>query len=332
MENNQEQLVELSVVGEVSHPPIWGYRVGADGQVRFLPGIGGVTYNVKVGMSAVHWKADHVEPGVSCQNFAKQFDGTAAGFGVLCQIGNKAIVISGDAKGGEGTVTGKHGGGGSSMEHVMIDFDDATLEQLVPGDRILVRAYGLGLEFPGFPEIKAMNVDPRILDRLNLRREKKRLVLPVHLAIPAAAMGAGLGSQHSYSGDYDIQLFDPQTVAEYHLDKLRLGDLVAITDADARFGRYYRQGHVIVGIVVHCCSTVAGHGPGVTPILTGSAKELGFEFSERANIAFALGIGSARKKHSARLEVRAGRNGASHHPALERSASLSTYPDGHCAW
>ena len=133
---NQEQLVEMSVVGEISHPPIWGYRVGADGHSRFLPGVGGIAYNVKVGMSAIHWKVDHVEPGVSCSNFLKQFDASGPGFSILSQVGNRAIVISGDAKGDKGIVTGKHGG----VEHVMIDFDDKTNDKLVPGDKILVRA------------------------------------------------------------------------------------------------------------------------------------------------------------------------------------------------
>jgi hypothetical protein len=116
------------------------------------------------------------------------------------------------------------------------------------------------------------------------------------MVVPAAVMGSGLGNYHSYSGDYDIQLFCPKTNKEYGLDKLRLGDIVAIPDADARYGRSYHRGRIVIGIVVHSCSTVGGHGPGVTTLFTGRAEDLGYEISERANIAFALGIGTARKK------------------------------------
>jgi hypothetical protein len=81
-------------------------------------------------------------------------------------------------------------------------------------------------------------------------------------------MGSGLGHPHSESGDYDIQMFDPQVVAEHHLDTLRFGDFVAIVDAAHEYGRIYLAGAVSVGVVVHSRSDVAGHGPGVTTVLT----------------------------------------------------------------
>ncbi|MCX7806172.1 MAG: DUF4438 domain-containing protein, partial [Planctomycetota bacterium] len=204
---NEKRLVEMSVVGEVTHPPLTIYRVGADGKPRALPGTGGISYNVRVGMSAVEWEADHVEPGVSCRNFSKQFDASSSngGFNVLSQIGNQAHVISGDAKGAVGVVTGKHGG----IEHVLVDFDPRDMDRLAPGDRVLVRAFGLGLKLMDFPDVKVMNVDPRILSRLGLKGRGKKLIVPVHLTVPAAAMGSGLGHNQTYSGDYDIQMFDP---------------------------------------------------------------------------------------------------------------------------
>lgn len=294
-QTNLEELVELSVVGEVSHPPIWGYRIGTDGRARVLPGVGGVAYNVRVGMSAVRWKADHVEPGVTCQNTVKQYNASEEGFGVLSQIGNRAIVVSGDAKGGEGVVTGKHGGGGI-FQNVMIDFDDATLDNILPGDKVLVRAFGLGLELTAHPDVTVMNMDPALIDKLGVREEGGRLVVPVHLTLPAALMGAGVGQTNNHAGDYDIQLFDPETVAEYRLDTLRLGDIVAMTDVDGRFGRWYHRDHLIIGVVVHTCSTVAGHGPGLTTLFTGHNRHLGYEISEKANLAFALNIGTERNR------------------------------------
>ena len=90
-----------------------------------------------------------------------------------------------------------------------------------------------------------------------------RLEIPVTHLIPARIMGSGIGSSHSQSGDYDIQLFDEVTIKEYGLDDLRLGDFVAIIDADATFGRIYKTGGVVVGVIVHSDCVLAGHGPGV---------------------------------------------------------------------
>ena len=81
-------------------------------------------------------------------------------------------------------------------------------------------------------------------------------------------MGSGLGANQVNSGDYDIQLFDEAIVEQYGLDTLRLGDIVAIIDADHSFGRIYRQGAISVGVVVHTNCVTAGHGPGVTTLMT----------------------------------------------------------------
>jgi hypothetical protein len=67
-----------------------------------LPGVGGITYNVRVGDLACGWEADHVEPGVSVEN--KENDprygqGANVAFNVLSCVGNAAIVASGDAGG-----------------------------------------------------------------------------------------------------------------------------------------------------------------------------------------------------------------------------------------
>ena len=70
LRTNKEKLVKLSVIGEVTSP-IYGrspYRISADGQPVVLPGVGGITYNIRVGDPACGWEADHVEPGVSVQN------------------------------------------------------------------------------------------------------------------------------------------------------------------------------------------------------------------------------------------------------------------------
>jgi len=285
---NAEKLIKISVMGEVASPTIRSiYNVSATGKPVVLPGVGGITYNLRVGDPACGWEADHVEPGVSVEN--KENDtrsGQAANtaFNVLSCVGNKATVVNGDAKGAEGTVTGKHGG----IEHVLVDFPAEVLEKLVLGDRILVKAFGVGLKLVDFPEIKVLNTDPALLDVWSIEPKGDKLEVPVTHIVPAAIMGSGLGANQVNSGDYDIQLFDKAVVEQYGLESLRLGDLVAIIDADHSFGRIYRQGAVSVGVVIHTNCVTAGHGPGVTTLMTSPDGKIIPQINQKANIASLL--------------------------------------------
>ena len=289
MRTNVDKLVKMSVMGEVASPVVGRsvYNVSATGTPSVLPGVGGITYNIRVGDLACGWEADHVEPGVSVEN--KENDpgygrGANAAFNVLSCVGNEAVVVNGDAKGAKGAVTGKHGG----IEHVLVDFQPETLEKLVLGDKILVKAFGVGLKLLDFPDVKAMNMDPAFLKKLNPKAMGEKLEVPVTHLIPAAIMGSGLGSNQTYSGDYDIQLFDQTVIEQYNLEDLRLGDLVAIIDADHSFGRIYRQGAISVGIVVHTNCVTAGHGPGVTSLFTSSSGKIIPQINAKANIASLL--------------------------------------------
>lgn len=289
LKTNVDKLVKISVVGEVASP-VYGrgvYNISAEGVPMVLPGVGGITYNVRVGDPACGWEADHVEPGVSIEN--KENDprygqGANTALNVLSCVGNEAVVVSGDAKGAKGVVTGKHGG----IEHVLVDFQLETLEKLMLGDKVLVKAFGVGLKLLDFPEVKVMNMDPRFLEALDPKPNGDKLEVPVTHIIPAAVMGSGLGANQTYSGDYDIQLFDESTRKEYGLDDLRLGDLVAILDADHSYGRIYRKGAISVGIVVHTNCVTSGHGPGVTTLFTSSTGKIFPKIDSKANIASIL--------------------------------------------
>jgi hypothetical protein len=108
-------------------------------------------------------------------------------------------------------------------------------------------------------------------------------------------MGSGLGASHVAKGDYDIMTSDPETVKEYQLDKIRFGDFVALLDHDNSYGRAYRQGAMTIGVVVHSDCKGAGHGPGVTTIMTCSTSLIKPVIDARANIADLLKIGTAAK-------------------------------------
>ena len=285
LRTNVDKLVKISVMGEVASPTVGRsvYNISATGTPSVLPGVGGITYNLRVGDPACGWEADHVEPCVSAEN--KEVGGGAnAAFNVLSCVGNEAIVVNGDAKGSKGVVTGKHGG----IEHVLIDFQPETLEKLMLGDKILVKAFGVGLKLMDFPGIKVMNMDPCFLEALKPKPKGDKLEVRVTHLVPAAIMGSGLGANQTESGDYDIQLFDEKVIEQYGLEDLRLGDLVAIIDADHSFGRIYRQGAVSVGIVVHTNCVTAGHGPGVTSLMTSTSGKIKPQIDAKANIAYLL--------------------------------------------
>jgi hypothetical protein len=288
---NNAELVMQAVQGQIAHPvgrenP---YRIGHDGVPRVLPGTGGISINCRIGDPCVGLAADHVEPGVALHNNGREIIGPASGPNMAlitsACVGNKARVATGPAAGAIGLVTGKHGG----VNHVLVDFDTRTLCRLDIGDRIQIYACGMGLQLPDFPEIVVTNCAPGLLRRWAPRPIGRALEVRVTHVLPAAIMGSGLGKNNVWRGDVDIQLFDPPTRRRHGLESLRFGDLVAVTDSDTRFGAAWRGGRVTIGVVVHSDSTIAGHGPGMTALLTGPATMLRPVRDSAANIAFLYG-------------------------------------------
>ena len=297
LKTNKDKLVMISIQGRVSYPVRRGpYRITYDGKPVVVPGVGGITYNIKVGDRAFGWEADHVEPGVSTVvNEEKRDEGPNCAYNILACMGNQARVVKsyGEAKSALGVVTGHHGG----IEHVLIDFDQETLEELCIGDKILIKAYGQGLKLLDYPEIKAFNLDPSLLEKMNIKEIGDGTIdVPVTCEIPAKLMGSGLGSESVASGDYDITTADKKMVEKYKLNRIRFGDIVAISDADNSYGRSYREGAVSIGIVVHSDCVIAGHGPGVATLLTSTTSKIKFHLDTGANIADYLNIGTKRRQ------------------------------------
>lgn len=283
---NREHLVKLSVIGEVSQPRVrtaTTYRVSYQGEPLVVPATGGVAYNIRIGHRIRDIVGDHVEPAVSMRNSDDTANG---GLNTFACIGNTAEVISGDARGATGTVTGKHGG----IEHVMVDFPFDTLEQMKPRDQILIKSIGTGMRLPDFPDVLPTSLDPDFFEKWVTETRDGKLVVPVTHTVPARVMGSGLGRDNVNRGDYDITMFDEETVQEYNLDTLRLGDLVAILDADSTYGRYYHKGSISIGIIAHGDSFQSGHGPGVTGLLTSRSGAIEPIIDSGANIGEILGL------------------------------------------
>jgi len=291
LRTNAKHLVKMAVQGKVAPAMRFGaFELDAEGRGRSVPSVGGIVYNVKVGDPAFGWAGDHIEPAVSAiLNEEKRTNRENQAFNFLACVGNEAVVVSGDAKGARGIVTGHHGG----VEHVLIDFDDETLGKLAIEDKILVKAWGQGLALPDHPGVKVYNLDPGLLEKMGVRAVKDGLAVPVAAKIPAALMGSGIGHPDPGTGDYDITTQDPQMIKKHGLDRLRLGDFVAILDADNTFGRHYYSGAVTIAIVAHSDSFVSGHGPGVCTLLS-ARRGLRPVLDAGANLGRILKIGRFR--------------------------------------
>jgi hypothetical protein len=292
LKTNKEKTVEMLMQCQPGQPRTRGtFQVDHNGTPFILPSIGGITLNVLVGDSAFGLAGDHIEPGVSCNaNADKRMAFPNDSLQIYSCIGNKAIIVSGMASGTTGIVTGKHGG----SEHLMIDFPVNTMAQMTYDDKIIVHTRGQGLTLTDYPEIKLFNLDPELFLKLNIQENEGKLIVPVTTVIPPVCMGSGVGSPHVASGDYDIMTSDPETVDTYGLDKIRFGDFVALLDHDNSYGRTYRKDAISIGIVVHSDCLRAGHGPGVTTLMTCAKAQIEPIIDPGANIANLLKIGCMR--------------------------------------
>jgi hypothetical protein len=294
LKTNEKKLAMISVQGTVVNPSGKRHSVDREGDPYLLPGTGGITYNMKVGDPAFGWAGDHLEPGVSTVADEKRSEPKNTGYNFLACVGNEAIVAGGDAKGNKGVVTGHHGG----AEHVLIDFADKTLDKLHMDDKFLIRGFGQGLKFADYPDIHVYNLDPRLLKKMGIKENRKAgtISVPVAAVVPGQLMGSGVGSTSMGTGDYDIMTTDQAMLKRHKLDRLRFGDFVAITDHDNIYGRSYRKGAVTIGIVIHADCRCAGHGPGVTTMISCASPKIKPVIHAKANIADIMRIGRKRKK------------------------------------
>jgi hypothetical protein len=282
LRTNAQHLVEVAVCGAISQPSLRppGYTLNQQGVGAVLPGMSGVVYNARVGDPAFGWAADHVEPGASIANAD-----SAADFALhyLTCIGNRAVVTSGLAKGAEGIVTGEHA-------RLLVDFAPDTAELLCPGDVVQIVAHGRGLALIDYPHIELKKCSPQLIARMGIEPiDARRICVPVTMALPVHIMGSG-AELNSEFVDQDLMTGDFALMSELGIDQMRLGDIVAIPDADHRFGRGYRQGAVSIGLCIHGDSVMTGHGPGILTLMTCPEPCIEWVIDPRANLATILNI------------------------------------------
>ncbi|RKX52091.1 MAG: DUF4438 domain-containing protein [Thermotoga sp.] len=282
MRINEDEVVMISVAGKISHPTMrTHYRVDGRGTPHIFPGVGGIVYNFTLGDPAFKPVGDHVEPDVSIGNENRE-----KGLALMTYscVGNEAVVVSGDAKGRKGYVIGKHGG----IDHVIVHFDE--LDGLKIGDEILIKACGQGLKLLDHPDVKVYNVDPNLLKKIPIEEKGGKIFFPVTVRIPAELMGSGVGANNPAGGDYDIITNDSKMIEKLGIDKVRIGDFVAIENHDNSYGLGgYRKGAISIGVVVHSNCVLTGHGPGVVVIMTSPDGKIEPILDEKANLKNYIG-------------------------------------------
>lgn len=285
---NEDKLVSVSVMGTVVSPSFPGlpaepYRLAADGTPFLLPMYGGIVYNLSVGDPAYGWQADCVHPGVSISHAN---DNSNRGLNIFACVGNEAIIMTGDAKGQKGVITGKSG---RFSEQVIVHFPKAVREQLVIGDKIVVRSKGVGMLIKEYPNIKLKSLAPELLHALDPVAGGGTLKIPVVAKIPAHLLGAGTGLS-SEGGSIHIQTTDHTAIQEARLGALRLGDIVALTDYDSRYQHGYLRKAVGIAVVGQTDGPRAGYGPGLTLLMTDTGRTLEPIIREAVNLKDLLGL------------------------------------------
>lgn len=254
--------VGVNLLGVVEHPSFGDspYRTSADGAPYVPVGDGGLVLGVSLGDSVFGTGGDHVAPGACLMHQDQAARHALVLYGC---IGNRAEVRTGGAAGAEGAVIGKRGESG----RLIVGFAQADLARMRPGDQVSVRSCGQGSRHPLLPEaVTGMNLDPSLLELLPVSVSGSVAEVGVRTMVPAKLAGNGLG-RPAAAWDLDLQLAASDST-------LLLGDLVAISDIDARYNLGYRRGWLTVGVIVHGGSPLPGHGPGMTVILTGPASAL----------------------------------------------------------
>lgn len=282
MKTNKEEVVKISILVEIAHPVVRMPVVDGEGNSYYFPGVGGITYNFGLGDNAFAMHGDHIEPDVSAKHSNKDLNPTCM---TLACVGNGTTVISGDGKGMKGYVIGKHGG----IDHVLVWLPEK--EKLAIGDKLQIKAWGQGLELIDYPAIKLFNIDPELFEKIPIQEIDGKLHVPVSAIVPAHLTGSGIGAGNPAATDYDMNTLDKDEIKKFKLDKVRIGDLVAITDHYNGYGAGgYKSGAVSIGVVVHSNCFKTGHGPGMVIIMTAKNGEIFPVIDESSNIKKYLGI------------------------------------------
>jgi hypothetical protein len=282
IKTNKDKLLTLAVQGQIAPAqPASSYATTWDGKAKMTIGIGGINYNLKIGDKVFGWASgDRATVGVATEGAGS--DRAKTSYLNFTSIGNEVKILSGEAKGEKGIIIGKFGG------FVLVHFDDDVLENLAIGNKLHVKASGIGLKIDGFDDVFAHCITPDLLEKIVMKTPDGKLEAPVVKEIPADLVSRGSGG--SLSGHWHIQTSYPPDIKKYGLDELRFGDLVLLEDIQTDYGKGYYKGGATLGVVCSGPSDISGYGIGVTQILSTRFGKITARIDPAANIGKYLGI------------------------------------------
>ncbi len=287
---NGGRLIGTTLTGRVAPVRLLGdpYLVDRDGTPFVGVGIGGIAPAVRVGMPALGWAGEQVEPAVS---IVHPDPAANADLSLQACVGNRVEIQGGAVDGAIGVVTGKHEEF-QAFTHVLCDFPPEVSERLGPEDRVVVRAVGVGLAVRDAPSVACHRLSPRLWAAWAPRVTGGRLQVGVVAVCPPHLVGMGAG-RLAATTSLEIQTSSPSALTAAGLDHLRLGDLVAVRDWDGRFAIGYRPGALTVGVIATGASRRAGRGLAVTVLVSALDGRLEVQVHPGANLAALLAVGEA---------------------------------------
>jgi hypothetical protein len=282
IKTNKDKLLTLAVQGQIAPAqPASSYATTWDGKAKMTIGIGGINYNLKIGDMVFGWASgDRATVGVATEGAGS--DRARSSYLNFTSIGNEVKILSGEAKGEKGIIIGKFG------SFVLVHFDDNVLEKLAIGNKLHVKASGIGLKIDGFDDVFAHGITPDVLEKIVMKTTDGKLEAPVVKESPADLVSRGSGG--SLSGHWHIQTSYPPDITKYGLDELRFGDLVLLKDIQTDYGKGYYKGGATLGVVCSGPSDISGYGIGVTQILSTRFGKITAQIDPNANIGKYLGI------------------------------------------
>lgn len=292
---NKDRLPVKSMIGTVK--PVSKQSFGLmvmdpDGQGQYRVGTGGVSYNYKLGDSCRALVGSHVQPGVSTEYGGPMGPSDpmmgspyAMVYTQCCCVGNKAVVLGGPLDGKTGYVTGKITSGG-----VTLGFDDEVIAQMNGTERFAIRACGVGLAIEGEEDVMVHNIDPELFEKLGITEKDGVYSVPVKKIIPGFLVGAGVGGGVITGSGQLMTDNGGENDTAYGLDKLCVGDFIAITDMDMTSGRTFWEGAVAICLVVSGDCESTGAGPHIMTVLASKTAKIQPVLQETANLANLLDL------------------------------------------
>lgn len=292
---NKERLPVKSMIGTVK--PVgkqsFGFMVmDPDGRGQYRVGMGGVSYNYRLGDSCRALVGAHVQPGVSTEYGGPSGPSDpimgspyAMAYTQYCCVGNRAVILGGPLEGKAGYVTGKLSGGG-----VTLGFDDDVIARMNGTERFAIRAWGVGLEIDGEEDVAVHNLDPELFEKLGVTREGGTYAVPVKKIIPGLMVGSGVGGGVVAGSGQLMTDNGGENDTLYGLGELCVGDFIAITDMDMTSGRTFWEGAVAICLVVSGDCESTGAGPHILTVMASKTPKIRPVVSGRANLADLLDL------------------------------------------